>query len=53
MDESTVEPKENDKAIMEPPRYATNLAMKIEYRREWFYFLWLRGKKLREIAEIT
>jgi len=42
-----------EKGIVEPPRYNKNLDMKIEYRREWFYFLWLRGKKLREIAEIT
>ncbi len=33
--------------------YPTNLSMKIEARREYVYFLWLRGKKLREIAELT
>lgn len=50
MDESAV----NDgKEIMKPPHYSTNLEMKIEYRREWHYFLWLRGKKLREIEAIT
>lgn len=50
VEEAAVEP---DKDIMTPSRYNKNLDMKIEYRREWFYFLWLRGKKLREIAEIT
>jgi hypothetical protein len=34
-------------------RYPTNLSMKREARMEYEYFLWLRGKKLREIAEIV
>lgn len=50
MVEPTTDP---EKEIVEQPYYNKNLDMKIEYRREWFYFLWLRGKKLREIEEIT
>lgn len=34
-------------------RYPTNLSMKREVRMEYEYFLWLRGKKLREIAVIV
>ena len=34
-------------------RYPTNLSMKREARMEYEYFLWLRGKKLREIAELV
>jgi hypothetical protein len=30
-----------------------NYDLKRDYRREWVYFLWLRGKKLKEIEEIT
>lgn len=41
-----------DETNLEIP-YPTNLTMKREARLEYEYFLWLRGKKLREIAEIT
>jgi len=41
-----------DKEIVEE-RYPTVLSMKREARMEYEYFLWLRGKKLREIADIV
>jgi len=44
----------SDREVMAPqPRYAKNLDMKIEARRELHYFYWLRGYKLREIEELT
>ena len=41
-----------DKQDITEERYPTVLSMKREARMEYEYFLWLRGKKLREIAEI-
>ena len=40
----------DDKDVILEERYPTNLSMKREARMEYEYFLWLRGKKLREIA---
>ena len=43
----------DDKDVIIEERYPTVLSMKREARMEYEYFLWLRGKKLREIAEIV
>lgn len=42
----------DDKDLVIPDKYPTNLSIKREARLEYEYFLWLRGYKLREIAEI-
>ena len=39
--------------IVESKRDYGNYDLKRDARREWVYFLWIRGKKLREIEEIT
>jgi len=39
--------------IEEKTRNMGNYDLKRDYRRDWVYFLWLRGKKHREIEEIT
>ena len=39
--------------VVEGKRDYGNYDLKRDARREWVYFLWLRGKKLREIEEIT
>ncbi len=39
--------------VVESKRDYGNYDLKRDARREWCYFLWIRGKKLREIEEIT
>jgi len=46
------EPVEEGAIELVEKRYPRNMDMRIEYRREFAYFLWLKGKSLREIGDI-
>ena len=41
------------KVVDDKIRDMGNYDLKRDYRREWVYFLWLRGKKLKEIEQTT
>lgn len=53
MVDKTVENEENEAIDLTEKRYPRNMDIRIEYRREFVYFLWLRGKSLKEIGGIV